>query len=52
MQPIDTIEFVQAALDKAVKISMEQAVLVCEQNFRLYWGQKLLHTLKALHEVR
>ena len=31
---------------------MEQALYVCEDNFRLYWGQKLLNALKALHVVR
>ena len=31
---------------------MEQALYVCEENFRLHWGQKLLNALKALHVVR
>ncbi len=31
---------------------MEQALSVCEENFRLYWGQKLLNALKALHVAR
>ena len=31
---------------------MEQALYDCEENFRLYWGQKLLNALKALHTVR
>ena len=31
---------------------MEQALFVCEENFRLHWGQKLLNALKALHVVR
>ena len=31
---------------------MEQALVACEENFRLYWGQKLLNALKALHSVR
>ena len=31
---------------------MLQALYVCEENFRLYWGQKLLNALKALHIVR
>ena len=31
---------------------MLQALCVCEENFRLYWGQKLLNALKALHIVR
>ena len=31
---------------------MEQALFACEETFRLYWGQKLLNALKALHVVR
>ena len=31
---------------------MKQALSVCEYNFRIYWGQKLLNALKALHVVR
>jgi hypothetical protein len=31
---------------------MKQALYVCRENFRLYWGQKLLNVLKALHVVR
>ena len=32
--------------------AMEQALFTCEENFRFYWGQKLLNALKALHAVR
>ncbi|MDL2304538.1 DUF5063 domain-containing protein [Bacteroides sp. OttesenSCG-928-D19] len=31
---------------------MEQALSVCTDNFRVYWGQKLLNALKALHVAR
>jgi hypothetical protein len=31
---------------------MEQALYVCGVNFRVYWGEKLLSALKALHTVR
>ena len=31
---------------------MEEALIACEETFRLYWGQNLLNALKALHEVR
>ena len=31
---------------------MQQALFMCEANFRLYWGQKLLNALKALHTIR
>ena len=32
--------------------TMGQALYVCGENFRLYWGQKLLNALKAIHVVR
>jgi hypothetical protein len=31
---------------------MRQALYACKENFRIYWGQKLLNALKALHSVR
>ena len=31
---------------------MHDALATCQENFRLYWGQKLVNTLRALHEVR
>ncbi|MDR2147806.1 MAG: DUF5063 domain-containing protein [Tannerella sp.] len=31
---------------------MKKSLILCEENFRLYWGQKLLNALKALHVVR
>lgn len=32
--------------------TMHDSLAVCHENFRLYWGQKLVNTLRALHEVR
>lgn len=32
--------------------TMHDALAVCQENFRLYWGQKLVNTLRALHDVR
>lgn len=32
--------------------TMNDALAICAENFRLYWGQKLVNTLRALHEVR
>lgn len=32
--------------------TMHDALAICEENFALYWGQKLVNTLRALHEVR
>jgi len=34
------------------EVAMEQALYACEDNFRLYWGQKLLNAMKAIHVVR
>lgn len=31
--------------------TMHDALALCQENFRLYWGQKLVNTLRALHEV-
>ena len=31
---------------------MHDALAICQENFRLYWGQKLVNTLRALHEAR
>lgn len=32
--------------------NMHDALAICQENFRLYWGQKLVNTLRALHEAR
>ncbi len=32
--------------------TMHNALAICQENFRLYWGQKLVNTLRALHEAR
>lgn len=32
--------------------TMHDALAICQENFRLYWGQKLVNTLRALHETR
>lgn len=32
--------------------TMNDALAICQENFALYWGQKLVNTLRALHEVR
>ena len=31
---------------------MNDALAVCQENFKEYWGQKLVNTLRALHEVK
>ncbi|MBQ8501472.1 MAG: DUF5063 domain-containing protein [Bacteroides sp.] len=32
--------------------TMHDALAICQENFRLYWGQKLVNTLRALHDVK
>lgn len=32
--------------------TMNDALAICQENFRLYWGQKLVNTLRALHEAK
>lgn len=32
--------------------TMNDALAVCQENFTQYWGQKLVNTLRALHEVK
>ena len=44
----DFIFVFQLGLDE----TMHDALAICQENFRLYWGQKLVNTLRALHEVR
>ena len=32
--------------------TMHDALALCRENFALYWGQKLVNTLRALHDVK
>lgn len=32
--------------------TMHDSLAICQENFRLYWGQKLVNTLRALHETK
>lgn len=32
--------------------TMHDALATCQENFKLYWGQKLVNTLRALHDVK
>ena len=34
-----------------LNLTMNDALAQCQENFRLYWGQKLVNTLRALHEL-
>jgi hypothetical protein len=37
---------------QGVNLNMHNALATCQENFKLYWGQKLVNTLRALHEVK
>lgn len=37
---------------QGVNLNMHNVLATCQENFKLYWGQKLVNTLRALHEVR
>lgn len=37
---------------QGVNLNMHNALATCQDNFRHYWGQKLVNTMRALHEVR
>ena len=32
--------------------TMNDSLAICQENFRLHWAQKLVNTLRALHEVK
>lgn len=32
--------------------TMNDALAICQENFGMYWGQKLTNTLRALHDVK
>ena len=32
--------------------TMNDALYICKENFGLYWGQKLVNTLRALHDIK
>ena len=35
-----------------LNLNMNDALAQCQDNFKLYWGQKVVNTLRALHELR
>ena len=32
--------------------TMNDALVICQENFGMFWGQKLVNTLRALHDVK
>lgn len=38
--------------EQGVEVNMLEAVFTCHENFKLYWGQKLVNVLRALHSLR
>ena len=40
-----------AVFKMGLEETMQASLAVCQQNFELYWGQTLVNTLRALHDV-
>lgn len=38
--------------EQGIEENMEEGLLVCHDNFKLYWGQKLVNVLRALHSLK
>lgn len=38
--------------EQGVEENMQEALFVCCENFKMYWGQKLVNVLRALHSLR
>lgn len=38
--------------EQGIEENMAEALYVCHENFKLYWGQKLVNVLRALHSLK
>jgi len=38
--------------EQGIEENMEEALYACQENFKLYWGQKLVNVLRALHSLK
>lgn len=38
--------------ERGITENMNDALFVCTENFRMYWGQKLVNVLRALHSIK
>ncbi|MFV0469724.1 MAG: DUF5063 domain-containing protein [Dysgonomonas sp.] len=38
--------------ERGIEENMNDALFVCNENFKLYWGQKLTNVLRALHALK
>lgn len=38
--------------EQGVEENMSEALYACNENFKLYWGQKLVNVLRALHSLK
>lgn len=47
----DTKNFICAYKD-ATEERMHDAICLCKENFEIYWGQKVVNVMRALHDVR
>ena len=41
-----------AIFERGITENMNDALYICMENFRLYWGQKLVNVLRALHSIK
>lgn len=41
-----------SVFEQGVEESMSEALYICNENFKLYWGQKLVNVLRALHSLK
>lgn len=47
----DTKNFI-TIFERGVTDNMNDALYVCMENFKMYWGQKLVNVLRALHNLK
>lgn len=40
------------AFATGVNMTMNDALVICREHFELYWGQRLVNTMRALHQVK
>lgn len=38
--------------EQGIEENMQEALYICQENFKLYWGQKLVNVLRALHSLK
>jgi len=38
--------------ERGIEENMNEALYICRENFKMYWGQKLVNVLRALHSLK